>query len=172
LTAAELNDFAENSGILSQNVAADLEAAPGNIDASDDLGWSACGQSKDLVTPLAVCQYYSIIANHGVRKTLFLQENAKKASDVTIFSDDTANFLVNALTNGMKLIYHSPINCNCFGKSGTAQLDNAVSDAWFVCCLNSDTAPSYTVLAFIEHGGSSVNAKNLAADYINNYILR
>lgn len=168
LTANDLNSFSEKSGITSKSIVADMNILEGSIDSADDLMWSANGQSKNMVTPLNVVSYYNAIANGGIRNTLFLFSDVQKSKSTQIMSKNTAEYILTSL-NAVTVNYG--INYNCFGKTGTAELDDAESHAWFVCCLQDDNAPTYTILVFLEHGGLSSAAKALSKEYINNYIL-
>ena len=171
LTAAELNEFAGSCGVLSGDVIADMDSvAAGSIDAEDDLLWSAAGQSKDMTTPCAVAAYYSAIANGGVFTQLSLREGVEPEQR-TVMSENTADRIREALTEGIEW-YGSPIECECFGKTGTAQLDGVESHSWFAVCLTDREAPSYTIVVMIEHGGSSSLARAVAAEYINSELVQ
>lgn len=170
ITAGQLESYIDNTGIFDSDIVLDLNLKESSLDAYDDLMWTVNGQSKDLVTPLAVTSFYSAIANGGVRKTLYLNQNSEdEATEDTIMSEDTAEYISDALYGVTK---NSGINCAAFGKTGTAETGNDTSHSWFVCCLTEEEAPKYTVLVFLKNGGSSQNAKYLARDLINHYILK
>lgn len=168
LTPTELNNFAKKSGVLSNEVIADMSIAKGSMDANDDLMWAANGQSKNMVTPLGVVAYYNAIANGGLRHTLYIKSDTETGEAERIMSKATAEFISKSLENVTKSL---GINCKTFAKTGTAELDNAQSHAWFACCINDSNAPAYTVLVLLENGGISTNAKAITKAFINNYIL-
>lgn len=134
-----------------------------------DLLWAANGQDATMVTPMNIVAFYNGVANNGVRKQMYFeQEYATEGSGDRIMTEYTSNFIKDSLVN---VLDGSGLKCKAFGKTGTAELDKGESHAWFVCCVNDKNAPTYTVLAFVEHGGSSKVAKDLTIDYINNNLL-
>ncbi len=163
-----LDLYTENSNILNSSVISDIKIKEGNINANDDLMWAANGQSQNMVTPLGVVSFYNAIANDGSQIQLRLLKTTMESNTSEIMSSTTASFLKNALAG---VTQNLGINCSTFGKTGTAELDNAESHAWFVCCLNDGDAPPYTVLVFLEHGGKSSSAKEISREFINNTIL-
>ena len=167
LTPAMLNQYAENSGVLGNDIIADLKIENGNIDSDDDLMWSANGQSKDMLTPLGVVSFYNAIANNGTQKIMSIKKDTEAPEATRIMAESTSQFLISSLKN---VTANYGFKYDCFGKTGTAQLGDSASHAWFACCLTGEDAPPYTVLVFIEHGGNSGLAKELARDFINNYI--
>lgn len=170
LTAEELDDFYSEAGVTGANAVADLKAKKGHVNFAEDLMWSACGQGQDLLTPMSIVSFYSMIANRGVSTAIHVRQDTK-STEKRVVKEGTASFIVNALTKAMAF-YGSPIACNAFGKTGTAERDGADSHAWFITCLSDDNAPDYTICVFIEGGGASSQARKYAADFINRYILK
>lgn len=168
LTPDMLDKYTEQFKLTDADIIADMDIVKGSIDAGDDLMWAANGQSKDMVSPVSMAMFYGTIANNGIFKQLKIQQDTDNSSAEQIISKSTANILVAAMTN---LCSDTGIRCNAFGKTGTAQLDNSESHAWFVCGLVDENAPTYAVVTFLEHGGKSFAAKRITTDYINNCIL-
>lgn len=169
LTPDRLNAFVEESGIISgDKVIADYKIDEGSVDAQDDLMWTANGQSKDMITPVGIASFYNAIANQGMIRTLQLFQHSDTPEPVRLMSGYTSEYIATSLTAVTK---NYGFNCKTFGKTGTAELDNAASHGWFACCLQEDGVPTYTVVTFLEHGDSSWNAVQVAKEYINNYIL-
>lgn len=168
ITTDYLDLYTENSNILSSSIISNFEINKGNINASDDLMWAANGQSQNMVTPLGVVGFYNAIANDGSQIQLRLLKTTMESNTSEIMSSTTALFIKDALAG---VTQNLGINCFTFGKTGTAELDNAESHAWFVCCLSDSDAPPYTILVFLEHGGTSSSAKEVSCEFINNTIL-
>lgn len=167
ISPSELEQFVSKVELLSKNQMADMVCnQEGNINANEDLRWTANGQGETLLTPISVAKYYSIIANNG--KLVFphiLIDNVPEEKQM--ISPQTSNFISSALEG----VVGDRLPCKAFGKTGTAQVNDTESHSWFVCSLTDENAPSYTVLCFLEKGGTSLNAKDVVIDFIKNYIL-
>ena len=169
LSGEKLNRYAEQFKLTSSDIAADISVKKGSLDATDDLMWSANGQSKDMFSPLSVAMFYGAIANNGIFKELKIYQNTDNSPSERIMSEATANLLSEAMT---PLCKKSGIKCGAFGKTGTAQLDNKPSHAWFVCSLKDNSAPTYTIVTFLEHGNKSAEAKSITKEFINRCIIK
>lgn len=167
LTPAELNEFTQQCGILSPSLLSGISAQRGQIDADDHFGWSASGQSKTLLTPLAVASYYSAIADGGILHPITYFKSNETVKTSRIFSQETAAFLKSSLTTGMTEWYHSPIPCESFGKTGTAEVDGAEPHSWFVCSLTDPYSPTYTIVTFLKNGGNSITARTATSSFLN-----
>ena len=75
------------------------------------------------------------------------------------------------ISSSLEGVVGNRLPCKAFGKTGTAQINDTESHSWFVCSLIDENAPPYTVLCFLERGGTSLNAKDVTINFINNYIL-
>lgn len=167
LTADMLDMYAERFMLTSDSVVADMNISKGSIKSNDDLMWSANGQAKDMFSPIAMASFYGTIANGGMFKQLKIKQDTDNSFIEQVMSKHTANVLAEAMT---PLCQGAGINYAAFGKTGTAELDDKASHAWFVCSLIDENAPTYTIVTFLEHGEKSVEAKRLTTEYINNYI--
>lgn len=168
LTSDMLDNYAEKFKLTGSDIVADMKISQGSIESGDDLMWAANGQSKDMFSPLSIAMFYGTIANNGVFRQLKIMQESDNSATEQIMSSYTANTLAEAMT---ALCKKAGIQCDAFGKTGTAQLDNQAAHAWFVCSLNDVDAPPYTIVTFLEHGEESVDAKNLTAEFINNNVL-
>lgn len=167
ITPRYLDSYTEKSNITSDSIISDFKIKAGNINANDDLMWAANGQSQNMVTPIGVVSFYNAIANNGIQHQLKLLKTSP-STEAQIMSPSTSSFIKTSLA---EVTGKLDISCCSFGKTGTAELDNANSHSWFICCLNDSKAPTYTVLVFLEHGGMSNLAKELSCRYITNAIL-
>lgn len=167
ITSDELEAFVAKLGLTSKNQIADMICnQDGNINAKADLKWTSNGQGETLLTPISVARYYSILANNGevVEPHIMLDTSVKPKQ---VISAQTSQFI----SSSLKGVVENRLPCKAFGKTGTAQLNDTESHSWFVCSLVDENAPTYTVLCFLERGGTSLNAKDVTIDFINNYIL-
>ena len=166
ITPDELEDFVSKHGLTSKEQIADMICNQGgSVNAKADLKWTANGQGETLLTPVSVARYYAILANNGkVTEPHILLDTQAKAEQV--ISTKTSQFIASSLEG----VVGDRLPCKAFGKTGTAQLDTE-SHSWFVCSLIDEDAPPYTVLCFLEKGGTSLNAKDVTIDFINSYIL-
>lgn len=170
LTAEDLDQFVESLGLLDDDLIAGLSIKEGSIDSSDDLAWSADGQSKTLMSPVSIASFYAAIANDGTYQQFSLIQNQETTQEQWLDAS-VVDYLKEALSTGMRVWYGSPIDCDSFGKTGTAELDDGLSHAWFACCLDDEDAPSYVIVTMLEEAGSSSKATKLTANFVNDYIL-
>ena len=168
LSGDELDSFATGCGILSDEAVADMPARAGAIDADADLMWSANGQGKDLCSPVGVAAYYGALANDGCYTQLKIRQKTETEKPRRIMSSYTSRYIVDALT---PLCENAGMSCRAFGKTGTAEIDDDVSHAWFACALCDEAQPPFVIVTFIEHGGFSTVARELAVRLVNQYIV-
>lgn len=163
----ELNRYAQNAHLLDADIIRDFDCQSGNIDANDDLTWSAIGQSADLVTPVGMCAFYSAIANDGIMVSPHLFSGTE-TEEKRIMRTDTARYISDAL---IPVAASTDVACTAFGKTGSAEVEGADAHSWFVCSLMDENAPTYTIAVFLENGGGAYYAKLLLAEFTNLYIL-
>lgn len=167
LLPEELNRCAQNTHLLDADIIRDFDCQPGNIDANDDLTWSAIGQSTDLVTPVGMCAFYSSVANGGIMVSPHLFSDTE-TEQTRIMRPDTAQYISGAL---IPVAAGTDVGCTAFGKTGSAEVEGADAHSWFVCSLTDENAPTYTIAVFLENGGGAYYAKLLLAEFTNLYIL-
>lgn len=172
ISASELDEFVKQSRVLDSEIIENISIQKGNIKSNDDFAWTVNGQSKDLITPAGIAKYYASIANNGISKKMYFEINDDKEEDKRVLSENASNYLKDALTKGMKEWYGSPIYCNSFGKTGTAQINSQSSHSWFVCCLDDNEYPNYVIVTMLEKGGSSSLAKQITTQFINENIIK
>jgi len=141
--------------------AGEFSAAP---DGSTDLAWSGIGQSTDLICPCAMLRYVSAIAGDGTLRepTLLLGESGSKTK---LLSADTAGQLKAMMNYNVVSAYgewNFPGLVNVCAKSGTAEVGDGSSHAWFTGFLDDPDNP-YAFVVVIENGGSGLrNAGSVA----------
>ena len=136
-----------------------------------ELAWSGIGQSTDLVTPYAMLRYVAAIANGGMLATPRLILSDEPTEQTRLVEAPTAEKLkemmsYNVVTHYMPEIYFPGLSHVC-AKTGTAELGDGSSHAWFVGFLD-DPAHPYAFAVVIERAGSGLQA----AAPVANRILR
>lgn len=163
----ELDRYVHEIGLVDETIITDFHSQTGNIDASEDLTWSAIGQSADLVTPVAMTAFYAAVANDGVLSAphLFMDTEAETQR---IMRSDNAQYIADALQTVPE---NAGVQCEAFGKTGSAELADAPAHSWFVVSLTDENAPPYTITVFLENGGGSIYGKLVLADFVNTFLL-
>jgi len=127
------------------------------------LAWSGIGQGRDLVNPYAMLRLMGAVARGGrtLEPGILLGE---RAAESAVMSADTAQTLKELMANNVASAYGSGNfpGLRLCAKSGTAEVGDGTSHAWFVGFLDDEDHPlAFTVV--IEHGGSGLaNAGTLA----------
>ena len=123
-----------------------------------ELAWSGIGQSTDLVNPFAMLRFVSAVANDGVlvEPHMLMTDAAPKRS--RLVEADTAERLA-AMMN-YNVVFHYEPGTNFPGldlcaKTGTAELGDGTSHAWFVGFLNDEAHP-YAFVVLVERGGGGL----------------
>ena len=169
LKPEKLDKFANFAGVVADGAAVDLAIKAGSIRSEDDLGWTANGQSKTLVSPLSLAVYYGALAKGGNRCPVRLRQDSVLPDSKRIMNEFTADYITTALT---PLAGEAGIGCGAFCKTGTAQNGgDKNAHSWFICALTDPDAPHYVICTMLEFAGSSVLARSLTVDFINNFIL-
>ena len=134
-----------------------------------ELAWSGIGQSTDLVTPYAMLRYVAAIANDGLLATPRLILTDEPAEQTRLIEASTAAKLkemmsYNVQASYMPEIYFPSLSHLC-AKTGTAELGDGSSHAWFTGFLD-DPAHPYAFVVVIERAGSGLVAAAPAANRI------
>lgn len=130
-----------------------------------DLGWAGIGQYTTLVNPCQMLMFMGAIANGGKAITPYLVEKSSELVDTKgkentniKLSEETANQVKKLLRSNVKNYY----NDNKFpglemcGKTGSAEVSNGKSHAWFVGFSQKKDFP-YAVVVCLENGGIGYN---------------
>ena len=153
-----LKKYAEKLGLTGQLTLDGIYTAAGNFDAAADgsaaLAWSGIGQSTDLVTPYAMLRCVSAIAGGGslTEPTLLAGE---KGSSRRLLKADTAEQLKAMMNYNVAYAYGSrnfPGLTKLCAKSGTAEVGDGTSHAWFAGFLDDPEHP-YAFTVLLENGG-------------------
>lgn len=155
-----LRQYADRLGLTGPISVSGVATARGNFDAaadgSADLAWSGIGQSTDLVCPLAMLRYVSAIANGGAAAEPSLLAGSRVKS-ARLLGADTAERLRSMMNYNVVSYYGAdnfPGLALC-AKSGTAEVGDGTSHAWFAGFLD-DPAHPYAFAVVIENGGGGL----------------
>ena len=167
LGADTLEEYASDFGLLEQLEFDGISTAAGrfdkDVDGSPGLAWSGIGQFNDLVSPYAMMRLAAAIANGG----------EAVEPHILIGSDGSRTRLMGSATAGEMRDFMSYNVVNNYGewnfpglslcaKSGTAEVGDGTSHAWFVGFLDDPEHP-YAFTVMVEHGGGGLSvAGNIA----------
>ena len=122
-------------------------------DGSAELAWSGVGQSTDLVCPLAVLRLSAAVANGGIaaEPTLLCGERTTRTR---LLSADTADRIKSMMNYNVAAAYGEAgfPGLKLCAKSGTAEVGDGTSHAWFTGFLD-DAAHPWAFVVLIENGG-------------------
>ena len=177
LGGRRLKEYADKLGLTEQLRLSGVHTAAGNFDAgakgSADLAWSGIGQYTDLVCPAALLRYASAIANGGVAKGPVLLAGAR-APSARLLDSDTADTLKAMMSYNVAWGYGTwnfP-GLNLCAKTGTAEVGDGTSHAWFAGFLDDPDHP-YAFVVVIENGGGGLrNAAPVANTVLQDAINR
>lgn len=130
-----------------------------------DLGWAGIGQYTTLVNPCQMLMFMGAIANGGVAMTPFLVEESSEIIDQKSkqnpnikLSAETADKVKKLLRSNVKNYYSDNKfpNLEMCGKTGSAEVSNGKSHAWFVGFSQRSHFP-YAIVVCLENGGIGYN---------------
>ncbi|MBQ6465046.1 MAG: penicillin-binding protein [Oscillospiraceae bacterium] len=158
-------------GFLDRHELSGLRSAAGNYPldfvGDPELAWSGIGQSTDLVNPYAMLRFVAAIANHGVLvEPHLLMSETPAAGETRLMQADTADRLA-AMMNYNVVSHYEPEDnfpgLPLCAKTGTAELGDGTSHAWFVGFLNDEAHP-YAFVVLVERGGSGLRVAGPVAN--------
>ena len=167
LGADTLEKYAKQLGFLDSLDISGIETAAGSFEKAEtgtsDLSWSGIGQYNDLVAPIAVLRYVSAVAAGGTVKEPVLIKD-RKGNETKLLEYSTAAKIGEMMSYNVSYSYGTwrfP-ELDMHAKSGTAELGDGSSHAWFAGYIDDDEHPlAFTVI--IERGGGGLaNAAPLA----------
>lgn len=170
LGADTIAKYAKKLGLLEQLEFDGISTAAGrydkDVDGSPGLAWSGIGQYNDLVSPYAMMRIAGAIAAGGstAEPHLLLDSGSGSAS---LLKSDTAQKLRDFMSYNVVNSYGTwnfPELPIC-AKSGTAEVGDGTSHAWFVGFLE-DSAHPYAFAVMIEHGGGGLSQAGSVANIV------
>ncbi len=121
----------------------------------------AIGHGYLLATPIQVARFISMVANGGslIQPYLVKKDSSKPQGSQSLkIADSTMSMIKKALSDVVDKEYGTGRNARVeglivSGKTGTAEQNKGRSHSWFVG-FAPYRKPQYSVLVFLEHGGS------------------
>ncbi len=129
-----------------------------------DIGWAGIGQYTTLVNPCQMLMFMGAIANGGQAITPYLVDNksilstaGEVNSNITL-SAETAHAAAKLLRSNVKNYYGDSKfpDLEMCGKTGSAEVSNGRSHAWFVGFSQKKKFP-YAIVVCLENGGIGYN---------------
>lgn len=130
-----------------------------------DLGWAGIGQYTTLVNPCQMLMLMGGIANGGKAMTPYIVEKSSELVDIKEkqntnikLTEDMANRVKKLLRSNVENYYGDSKfpGLKMCGKTGSAEVSNGRSHAWFVG-FSADTSFPYAIVVCLENGGIGYN---------------
>lgn len=132
-----------------------------------ELAWSGIGQSTDLVCPYSLLRYVAAIANGGTLCEPRLVMSGAEAEKSQLMEADTADKLKQMMSYNVVSHYSSDRfpGLNVCAKTGTAELGDGTSHAWFAGFLDDEAHP-YAFVVLVERGGGGLTNAGAVANTV------
>ncbi|MBQ3210360.1 MAG: hypothetical protein IJB09_02570 [Oscillospiraceae bacterium] len=138
-----------------------------------ELGWSGIGQSTDLVCPYAMLRFVCAIANDGVLLEPKMIDDGKAPRAERFMEAGTAKKLREMMSYNVSYSYGGEDTfpgLNMCAKTGTAEIGDGDTHAWFVGFLDDEEHP-YAFVTMVERGGGGLYvAGNTTSRILQEYI--
>ncbi len=151
-------EYAEAYGLTSSHsINGEIATAAGSVTSAqgDDnsTAWEGIGQYEDLINPYALLRLVGAIANGGtvVEPSLLY---GRSAGSTRLMDSSTANTLSEMMSYNVEYNYGSGSypGLEMHAKSGTAEVGDGTSHAWFAGFITNSDAPLAFVV-MVENGG-------------------
>ncbi len=170
LGADALAQYAKELGFTDAQKLDSITTAAGSFTkgaaGSANLAWSGIGQYEDLICPYSMLRLVSAIANGGsvVEPTLLL-DNTNDST--TLLKTSTANKLRDMMNYNVRAHYGTNTfpGLNLCAKTGTAEVGDGTSHAWFTGFLLDDAHP-YAFVVLVENGGGGLSVAGSVANTV------
>jgi len=169
LGSETLARYAEKLGISTALTLDGAATSVGRFDEAPEgsvqLAWSGIGQHNDLATPYAVARLCAAIANGGtVKEPTLLKDGSSGES--RLLPVETAQTLGDMMNYTVVYSYGRDRfpGLDLCAKSGTAEIGDGSSHAWFAGYLQSGAPLAFAVI--IERGGGGLSQAGAAANTI------
>lgn len=164
--AEKLTETVRKLGFGTNVVISKADAVRSTFDVSEstrlDLGWAGIGQYTTLVNPCQMLMLMGGIANGGKAIVPYLVESSSDMFDIKgkvnpgfDLLPETANITKKLLRSNVEDYYGDDLfpGIEMCGKTGTAEVTNGETHAWFVGFSQRADLP-YAVVVCLENGGS------------------
>ena len=162
-----LLEHAQDAGVQQRFTVSGVRTSKGNFGLSkaDETGlaWAGIGQYTDMVNPMQYLIYMGAIANGGVAVTPYYVDDTFTSllsrlhlsqQESRMLSAETAERLKQLMRNNVVSEYGDSRfeGLSICGKTGTAEVDDGASHAWFVG-FSEDPQTPLAFVVVVEHGG-------------------
>lgn len=170
--------YVRSYGFLDRQSLGDISTAAGSFPlefvGDPELGWAGIGQSTDLICPYNMLRFVCAIANEGVVKEPKIVRDGYAPTETRLIEAETARRLKEMMAynvsygyDGANMFAGLPAMC---AKTGTAELGDGTTHAWFVGFLDDAERP-WAFVTFVEQGGSGLSvAGGLTKSILKQYI--
>ena len=157
-------DYVSRYGFLDGHELNGINTAAGNFPAEfvgdPELAWASIGQSTDMVCPYSMLRFLCAVANDGelIEPSLLLGGEPENSS--RFMPESTARRLKQMMNFAVIDHYNGQENfpgLKLCAKTGTAELGDGQSHAWFVGFLADDKHP-YAFVSLVERGGYGLSS--------------
>ncbi len=162
--------YVEQYGFLDSHELSGIKTAAGayptDFIGDPELAWSGIGQSTDLVCPYSLLRYVGAVANEGILCEPKLILDGKAPDKSRFMDEDTAVRLGQLMSYNVSAHYGGDSSfpgLNICAKTGTAELGDGTSHAWFAGFLDDEEHP-YAFVVLIEQGGGGLSAAGALAN--------
>lgn len=170
LGADTLAQYAKELGFTDAQTLDEITTAAGSFSkgasGSANLAWSGIGQYEDLICPYSMLRLVSAIANGGsvVEPTLLLDNTN---STTSLLKTSTANKLRDMMNYNVRAHYGTNTfpGLDLCAKTGTAEVGDGTSHAWFTGFL-LDSAHPYAFVVLVENGGGGLSVAGSVANTV------
>lgn len=170
LGADTLEKYCDKFGILDNLEFDGIRTAAGRFDkdvsGSPGLAWSGIGQFNDLVSPYSIARLSGAIAGGGkTAEPHILIES--KSSTTQLLSAQTAKAVGDMMSYAVINSYGTGTfpNLPICAKSGTAEVGDGTSHAWFTGYL-TDSAHPYAFAVIVENSGGGLSVAGAVANTV------
>ncbi len=169
-------NYVKNYGFLSRHSIEGIPTAAGSYPTDfvgdPELAWSGIGQSTDLVCPFSLLRYVAAIANDGMLIEPHLAQTTSPGH-VRLVKPATAQKLLELMRYNVTGHYDQgnfPGLSLC-AKTGTAELGDGTTHAWFTGFLTDDDHP-YAFVVLVERGGGGLSVAGSVANEVLQYAVK
>lgn len=162
--------YAERYGFTAPLSLSGIATAAGKFEAaapgSAALAWSGIGQSTDLVCPYALLRYVSAVAGGGELTQPSILAHPDRSTEQLINAATAAD--IKAMMNYAVAYSYGAQNfpgLKLCAKSGTAEVGDGTSHAWFTGFLD-DPAHPYAFVVVMENAGGGLRNAGAAANTV------
>lgn len=168
--ADTLEEYVEDFGILDVLEFDGIGTAAGlfdkDVDGSAGLAWAGIGQYNDLISPFAMARVSGAVAGGGTTAEPHILLDSD-TTDTKLMSADTAESVRDIMSYTVTNSYGTwnfP-NLTLCAKSGTAEVGDGTSHAWFTGFLEDPDHP-YAFAVIVENSGGGLSVAGSIANTV------